>query len=92
MSPLILHRWGAGPPWCRQYQRKYVYFYLKPILFCNLAPSFLYLPTLLPGAQIYLPITASLTITSTTLTPNVTGRTTGEARYLRVVVSQILAV
>jgi hypothetical protein len=65
---------------------------LKPILFCNLAPSFLYLPTLLPGAQIYLPITASLTITSTTLTPNVTGRTTGEARYLRVVVSQILAV
>lgn len=60
--------------------------------FFYLLSSFLYLPTLLPGAPIFLPITTSLTTTSTTPTLNATGRMTGEARYLRIVVSQTLAV
>jgi len=57
----------------------------------SLAPSFLCHPTLLLGAPISLPNTMSLTITFTTLIPNVTGRMTGEAQYSPVVVSQILA-
>ena len=57
-----------------------------------LASSFLYLPTLLPGAPIFLPITTSLMTTFTTPILNVTGRMTGAARYLRIAVSQILAV
>lgn len=59
-------------------------------IFC-LAPSFLCLPTLLLGAPISLPNTMSLTISFTTLIPNVTERMTGEAQYSPVVVSQILA-
>ena len=102
MSPLILHPWVARPPWCHQYQRKYVHFYASCItqpethLFkkkkiFSLAPSFLCLPTLLLGAPISLPNTMSLTITFTTLIPNVTGRMTGGAQYSPVGVSQILA-
>jgi len=100
MSLPILHQWVAGPPWCRQYQKKYVYHYPSCITAPNspfslfsfyLASSFLYLPTLLPGAPIFLLTTTSPTTTFTTPTLNVTGGMTGEARYLRIVVSQTLA-
>lgn len=54
--------------------------------------SFLYPPTLHPGAPISLLIILSLTTTFTTRTQNVTGIMTEVVQYLPLVVFQILAV